>query len=112
MTIFVGEAVTIVGSATDPLKADENITDATAVADFYGPGKDPKGNPEDRTTDKQQVTLTYDAEVVVKLGQSTVTGAYVGFADTTGWAPGKWTYKVTLSGSYDSWEYGTFTLKA
>lgn len=102
MVLYVGEAVTIKATATDPLRNNQPIPDATAVVDFYAPGKDPKGTPGDRTTDKPQVTLSYDAEL----------GVYLGYVSTVGWEPGKWSFKVTLSGSYDSWEYSTFTLKA
>lgn len=100
MPLYVGEAVTIKATATDPLR-NTLISDASAVADFYGPGKDPKGNPADRTADKEQITLLWDAAL----------GVYLGYVDTTDWDPGKWSYKVTLTGEYDSWEYGTFTLK-
>lgn len=100
MTLYAGEAVTIKASATDPVH-NTVIADAVAVVDFYAPGKNPKVNPADRVIDKPQVALTYDA--AVKL--------YLGYADTTGWVDGKWSFKVTLSGSYDSWEYGTFTLR-
>lgn len=100
MTLYVGEAVTIKATATDPAKK-QPITDATAVVDFYAPGKNPKLVVEDRVTDKDQVTMAYDADAA----------AYLGYVDTTGWEPGKWSVKVTLSGSYDSWEYGSFTLK-
>lgn len=112
MVLYVGEAVTIVASAVDPLRGDANIVDATAVVDFYAPGKDPKGNPDDRSPDKPPVGMSYVADAVVKLGSSAVTGAYVGYVDTAGWEPGKWSYKVTLSGTYESWEYGSFTLRA
>lgn len=101
MALYVGEAVTIKATATDPLR-NTVISDATAVCDFYAPGKDPKGVPADRTVDKPQITLTFDAAL----------GVYLGYANTAGWVPGKWSFKVTLSGSYQSWEFGTFTLKA
>lgn len=100
MTLYVGEAVTVKAVATDPIR-NVPITDATAEVEFYAPPKNPKANPEDRTRDGDTVTLTYDVDA----------GCYLGYADTTGWEPGKWAFKVTLSGSYDSWEYGSFTLK-
>lgn len=101
MTLYVGEAVTIRATATNPI-TKAVISDAVAVADFYAPGKNPKLNPADRIIDKPQVSLVYDPAA----------GSYLGYVDTTGWVEGRWSFKVTLSGSYDSWEYGSFALKA
>jgi hypothetical protein len=101
VAIYVGEAITIKADAVNP-STGQPISDATAVAEFYAPGKDPKNIPEDRTTDKPNVTLTYDF----------LQNAYVGFVSTENWESGKWSYRVRITGAlYDSWEYGAFTLK-
>lgn len=106
MTIFVGEAVTIVCAAINPLTATV-ISDATGQVDFYAPGKTPKTVPADRTPDHGPFPSLFDASVLNKDGSL---GAYVAYVDTTGWTAGKWSYKVTLTGSYDTWEYGQFAL--
>lgn len=108
MVIYVGEAVTIVGAAYNPV-AGAVIADAIAQVEFYAPGKNPAKVPADRVVDHGPRPMTFIATVVNK--DHTV-GAYVGYADTTGWVPGKWSYKVTLTGSYESWEYANFTLVA
>lgn len=101
MAIYVGEAITIKASALNPATGLP-ITDASAVAEFYAPGKDPKNNPADRQTDRPDATLTYDP----------IQEAYVGFVSTDSWESGKWSYRVRITGPlYDSWEYGAFTLK-
>jgi len=108
MTIYVGEAVAIVAAAFDAV-SNEVIGDATAHAEFYRPGKNPAKVPADRVVDQGPVELTFDADVANKDGTF---GAYVGYVDTSGWAPGKWTYKATVTGAFDTWEYGTFALVA
>ncbi len=106
MTIFVGEAITIVCAAINPL-VGTIISDAQGQVEFYAPGKAPKTTPADRTPDNGPVPVQFDATVINKDGSL---GAYVAYVDTAGWLPGKWSYKVTLTGSYDTWEYGTFAL--
>lgn len=106
MTIYVGEAITIVGAAYNPVLGAV-ISDAQGQVEFYAPPKNPAKVPADRTADAGPFNMQFIATVTNKDG---TLGAYVGYADTTGWLPGKWSYKVTLSGSFDSWEYGTFTL--
>lgn len=108
MAIYVGETVTIVGAAFDPV-AQRIINDALATVVFYAPGKNPIRNPEDRVPDFGPVPMDFNGVVVNKDG---TIGAYVGYIGTAGWAPGKWHYRVTLTGTYESWEFGTFTLKA
>lgn len=108
MAIYVGEVVTIIASATNPA-TQTVITDALAEVEFYAPGKSPARVPADRVLDHGPVPMTYDATVINKDG---TTGAYIGYAGTEGWVGGKWSYKVTLSGSYDTWEYGSFALVA
>lgn len=108
MTIYVGETLTIIGAAVNPVTGLV-IADATGEVEFYAPPKNPAKVPADRTLDEGPFPVTYSATVVNKDG---TTGAYVGYVVTTGWAPGKWTYKVTLTGTFDTWEYGSFTLVA
>ena len=107
MAIYVGEAITLIGAAINPV-TETVIDDATAKVEFFGPGKNPIKNPADRVVDQGPVPMTFSSTVVNKDG---TTGAYVGYAETAGWQPGKWHYRVTLSGTLDSWEYGTFTLQ-
>ncbi len=109
MTIFVGEAVTIKASATDPLRGGTVISDATGEVEFYAVGDDAKNDPTARTSEHGPFPLTFDAAVVNKDGSL---GAYLAYVDTTGWVEGKRLYKVTLTGSYDTWEYGSLSLKA
>lgn len=108
MAIYVGEVVTIICAALNPVNGTV-ISNATGTAEFYAPGKNPARVPADRVLDEGPVPLTFDATVTNKDGSL---GAYVGYVETTGWGPGKWTFKATLTGSYDTWEYGTFTLAA
>lgn len=108
MAIYVGESVTVIAAAVNPVSGAV-ISDATGVAEFYAPGKNPAKTPADRTPDAGPVPLVFDATVSNKDG---TVGAYVGYVETTGWAAGKWTFKATLSGSYDTWEYGSFSLSA
>lgn len=113
MVLYVGEAVTIVAAALNPLRNNVAITDAVAKVDFFAPGKDPKGNPADRTPDQGDLPMIYDALATFQTAQTSVVGAYVCYAETAGWEPGKWSYRVTLTGNeYESVEYSTFTLKA
>ncbi len=99
--MYVGEKIVIRAAARNPLTG-ALITDAVARVEFYAPGKRVKTRPEDRIVDYGPFPLSYQP----------ATESYVVFVDTENWAKGKWTCKVTLSGSYDSWEYHTFTLKA
>lgn len=108
MTIYVGESVTILVAAVNPV-TNVVIADATGRAEFYAPPKNPAKVPADRVVDHGPVTLTFNAAVANKDGSL---GAYVGFVDTSGWLPGKWSFKATLTGSYDTWEFGTFNLVA
>lgn len=106
MAIYVGEVVTIICAATNPVDGSV-ISDATGAVEFYAPGKNPVKTPADRVADAGPLPLAFNASVTNKDGS---TGAYVGYAETAGWAPGKWTFKATLTGSYDTWEFGSFTL--
>lgn len=98
--MYVGEGLTIKAAASDPLR-EQTIIDAIAACEFYAPGKNAKDVPADRVPD-YTLTLVYNSDLSL----------YVGYIDTTGWAAGKWQFKVTLSGAYDAWEYGSFHLKA
>lgn len=112
MTLFLGEAVTVLALAQDPARSNETIDDATATLELFNPAKDPKNVPADRTPDFT-VSMTYDALATITVGGVEYVGAYRGLTATTavGWVAGKWSYRVKLTGSYDSWEYGQFTLK-
>lgn len=103
MATYVGEGLTIVCAAKDPT-TQQVISTATAEVEFYAPPKNPARIPDDRVRDNGPYAMTFDAEIDG--------GSYVAFVDTTGWAPGKWVFKVTLSGAYQSWEYGTVRLSA
>lgn len=108
MTIYVGESVTILVAAINPV-TNAIIADANGQAEFYAPPKNPAKVPADRVLDHGPVALVFTPAVLNKDGSL---GAYVGYVDTTNWLPGKWTFKATLTGSYDTWEFGTFTLVA
>jgi hypothetical protein len=101
MAIYVGEGITVTATATDPTTG-EAITDATAQAEFFAPGKNPKSTPADRVADEGPIDMAWDD----------VRKAYVGNVSTASWAAGRWNYRVFLSGAYSSWEYGSFQLKA
>ena len=106
MTIYVGEGITVLGAAVNPVSGLV-ISDALAEVEFYAPGKTPQRVVADRIADFGPVAMTFQSTVANKDGTF---GAYVGFVDTTGWVAGKWSYRVKLSGSYGSWEFGTFAL--
>jgi hypothetical protein len=101
MTLYVGEAITVRCDALNPISGAV-IDDALAHVEFYNPLKNPIKVPEDRVPDKGPFEMVFDP----------ANSAYVGYVDTSGWTPGKWTYRVTLSGVYESWEYATFRLVA
>lgn len=108
MTIYVGEGVTIICYAKNPID-DTVISVDTAQVTFYAPGKNPAKVPADRTADKGPFTLSFNDAVDNADGSK---GAYVGVVDTTGWDPGKWSYRVELSDALNSWEYASFKLEA
>lgn len=108
MANYVGEGLTILCAATDPATGAP-ITADTGEVEFYAPGKNPAAIPADRTPDQGPFSMGYDATVVNRDGSF---GAYIGYVDTTGWAAGKWTYRVKLVGAFASWEYATVVLKA
>lgn len=108
MAIYVGEGITVVCAAKNPV-TQTAITDAIAVVEFYAPGKNPAKVTTDRTVDEGPFAMTYDETVVNSDGTK---GAYIAFVDTTGWVAGKWTYRCVLAGAYESWEYATVRLDA
>lgn len=108
MTMFVGEGVTITCAAVDPTTGQQ-ISNATAVVEFYAPPKNPAKVPTDRTVDHGPFTMAWNPNIENKDG---TLGAYFAFVDTTGWAAGKWFYKTTLSAAFESWDYGSFKLEA
>ncbi len=109
MAIYSGEAITVVADARNPGRSSVVITDANAAVEFYAPGTNPAKVPADRVVVHGPFPMTFDPAFTLKDG---TLGAYVGYVDTASWPAGKYPFKVTLSGSYDSWEYGVFTLVA
>lgn len=101
MVLYVGETVTIKVAATNPLKANAVITDGVCTVDLYPVGADPKNDVTQRLA-SNTVAATYDAEAQ----------AYLAFVNTDGYVAGKYAYRAQLAGAYDSWEYGSFSLKA
>lgn len=108
MTLYVGEAITVACYAKNPVTGIV-ISDADATADFWAPGKNPAKVPADRDPVDNTAAMSWNA--LVQNDDGTL-GAYIAFVDTTGWDAGKWAYRVTLAGAYDSWEYGSFKLEA
>src|SRR3954470_6890141 len=101
MAVYVGEELRVAITATDPV-TEQPIIDADAEIEFFTPGKKPKTNPADRTVDQGPYPLTFDASL----------GAYVGSVSTNDWLPGRWSYRAVLTGTYESWEYGSVSIKA
>jgi hypothetical protein len=113
MTIFVGESLTFKVAATSPVDG-HSITDAAVTVEFYAPGLNPATTLADRVTTGANLVLTYSSLATgPTYEKDRVLGAYVGHRVTTGMAAGKWSYRAHIqSSTYDSWEYGTFVLKA
>lgn len=108
MAIYVGEGVTIVCAALNPV-TKAVVTDATATVEFFAPGKTPAKVPADRVVDHGPFAMAFDATVANADG---TTGAYLVEVDTTGWTPGKWSFRCSLADAFESWEYGTLKLDA
>lgn len=108
MTIFVGEGITVVCAAKNPITGAV-VGDAAAKVEFFAPPKNPAKVPADRDVDEGPFTLDFDDSIANADG---TTGAYTVIVDTTGWDSGKWNYRVTLTGAFVSWEYATFKLDA
>lgn len=102
MVLYVGETVTIKVVATDPVRGGALISDATVTVERFAVDTDPKNDPAARTVVGVAVNAQWSADA----------GAYLATIDTNGFAPGKHPYRAMLGGTYDSWEYGSFTLKA
>jgi hypothetical protein len=113
MTTFVGESLTFKVAATSPVDGHP-ITDATVTVQFYAPGLNPASTLADRVTTGVNLVLTYSSLATgPTYDRDQVLGAYVGHRVTTGMAAGKWSYRANIKSlTYDSWEYGTFVLKA
>ena len=100
MALYLGEAVRIRATATDPdtgLALDPAPTSASV--DFWAPGVDRK--TEDPTI--PGVAMSYRSEK----------SDFVLYQSTEGdpWVVGKWTYRVTVVGeSYSNFEYDNFKL--
>lgn len=103
MVLYVGETVTIKIVATNPATSPPAlITDATATVERYAVDTDPKNDPAARTVVGLPITAQYSAAV----------GGYLAAIDTTGFAAGKHPYRARLAAPHNSWEYGSFTLRA
>lgn len=105
MTIYVGEAVRIRSVITDP-DTGEVIGDpapSSVVVSFWSPGRNPIRNASIRNApDKGPFTLDFRVDEK----------DWVAYVDTTGWAAGKWSFRVTVTRSGRlNWEYATLTLK-
>lgn len=101
MTTYVGEVQVISTVATNPI-TKKPITGLTGFVEFFNPTKNPRQVTADRTPDSSQ-PVAYDDD----------SKAYLAYADTTGWVPGRWSYRVVLEGAlYNNWEYAQFVLKA
>lgn len=102
MALFLGEAVRIKAKATDPETGEAlDPPPTSATVDFWAPGLDRKVDPP--TIAAQAMTYR------------PATDDFILFQPTYGspWVTGKWTYKVTMTGSvYVNWEFSNFTLKA
>lgn len=98
MTLYVGDALRIVVSATDPeTSLPLSPAPTGAQVDFWAPGVDRKKSAPTRTA--------------VAMAYRTATKDFALFQDTTGFAPGKWTFRVTVTGTtYSNFEYSTFKL--
>lgn len=111
MALYSGDGVSLLIEVADPVR-QLPLTAASGVTvevDFFAPGKDPKNNPDDRTSPEVSGTAaSYDAAAVTKTGL----GAWVCYQPTDGWMAGKWSYRVRVSGAYQNVEFGNFTLKS
>lgn len=102
MATYEGEVVVIFATATHPISKDA-IESLTGEVHFYVPGKRPASVPADRTSDQGPYAMAWDASLA----------GYVAYVPTTGWEPGRWSYRVSLTGGdFANWEYGTVTVKA
>ena len=95
-----GETLLITVSATDRF-TKMPVSDAVCTVDLFAPPKNPEANPNDRTVD-HSIIGAYDSGSKM----------YLIYVDTSGWTPGRWVYRATLSGPYISFDYEEFTLQA
>lgn len=104
MALYLGEAVRLRATATDP-ETGLPLTPTGASVDFWAPGKNPIKDPDVRAfPDVGNQPMVWRPE----------TQDFVLVASTTGpaWTAGKWTYRVTVQGeAFSNWEFSTFTLK-
>lgn len=104
MVLYLGEAVKIVASASDPESgAPLDPPPSSAFVDFWGPGV----NRRTESPTISRVSMTY----------RTGTKDFVLVQNTAPmvdprWIAGKWTYRVTMVGLFSNFEYATFTLKS
>lgn len=91
----VGETVRLRAKATDP-ETFEVLPEGTAQVEWWAPGADRTGDPASVTTPMSWRTAEQD---------------YVVYQQTDGWVPGRWTYKVTVTGTqYSNVRISTITL--
>lgn len=102
METFTGQQIVVRIRATDPV-TQRIITDASAIADFFAPGKDPVHSPADRASPDFTYPAYFDS----------ASRYYLVPVTTDGWTPGIWTVRGTISGGaggYFTWAYFPFTL--
>lgn len=101
MAIYAGETVALRAQVVDPFTGLPLQGD-TAEVELYAPGKNPARNPADRVVDVGPAQATFEANI-----------GWVAYVPTDGFAAGRWTYRFRVVGSsFDTWEYGTFQVKA
>lgn len=101
MSLYSGMDIVVKAQAFDQVTKFP-ISTATCTVNFFTPPKNPADNPSDRVVDYSAVGV-YDPDQQL----------YVATMNTTGWIGGQWYYQTILaSGSFSSWNYFTFTLKA
>lgn len=85
------------------VRPDGSTYKGTAVAAFFGPGKDPVRVPADREPDRMAV-LAFDP----------VSRTYGAEVSTAGWEPGRWMLRGAVSGDSgapEGWDWFSFTLE-
>jgi hypothetical protein len=100
MTIYAGTTIDLRVRGTDG-RTQKIITGVSCIINLYGPGKNPRDNPEDREYPDYSVSTDWDPD----------SRYYVRSLSTKGWTPGTWWMQGVLSGgAYDAFEFESFTL--
>lgn len=101
MVLYVGDSLRIVVGTTDPesgLPLDPQPV--SAFVDFWAPGVDRKTSSPTLSA----IAMTYRSPTQDFVLYQSTGGA-------TPWTAGKWTFRVTVTGStYENHEYSTFKL--